>query len=813
MEEHISALGMMCRICGQVITSSKNRSSLARYRTELLAVYKLNLDEEQEGIHPSIVCNKCRRQMQRAHSSMQQGKQYQGTLPKKRDFSAHDASCWVCSAHAAYTSHIHPQFGEPSTSGISDQPSTSSQDSALQSSHATAKRSLFGKSVPDPGLASHGKKHIWSVKASLSQVRRDHARRRTKEASEWITDFCEKQKESKTDVLYFLLCENLKECSDSRYREVLASWSKETNDLSAEDCLAMRVTTKTSKSHYEAQYKKFRAKGISILKPPHALNELEKTFMPGNVRFRLEGGTDVIHHTPVKVGKSHAHYGEVSFEPLDLNQEDHPGLETPFPNMKGVAWPYPHALAKTLEELDAEITAGMETAGIDPDDDLCVLTTIKDGADGMGDISITKSVRERLLPDKAFRAAFAVIKCEVVKDGERVTVYEPDAPDSTFITRPLIEAIADENNRASASVLLDGMEQDRVMLQSKEMAVNVGAVWRRHKLKIFNSMIDEKLDRANGGLQGSGSRYICTLCHATTKDSAKTDLGSFCITRSFQETKTTAQYMQVNPDNLSSAELGEIAKGVKSHPILQSEPQQKLLDATHADINMGNFFKKLIICEIARVQTWDITKDVKPMFEAAEKLFNDHVTQTIGLVPKLMMPGNFARDVFNSKNTEHFLALIADEGRKRNLAEVLDAFRNLRKIYRAHHPDADDVCTYKEQAVAMGLRLLTDFPYAGWPNYLHKIIEHVQEGLEDPEGPRTIGGISGEGNEAANKLFRELRGHFSRQHDETQSLRDVLWFHWLYTSPKLKRIGHVETRKYQCSQCKELGHNSRSCPN
>ncbi|XP_038062691.1 uncharacterized protein LOC119733181 [Patiria miniata] len=222
----------------------------------------------------------------------------------------------------------------------------------------------------------------------------------------------------------------------------------------------MRVTTKTSKTHYEAQYRKFKAKGTNILKPPHILTELQKDFMPGSVRFRLEGGTDIIHHTPVKAGQSHVEYGELSFELQDVNREDHPGLETPFPNMKGVAWPYAHALAKTLEELDAEIVMGLQKAGLDPDDDLCILTTIKDGADGMGDISVTKAARDRLLPDKAFQAAFAVIKCEVIRDGEKVTVYEPDAPDSTFKTRPLIEAIGDENNRASATVLLDGMEHD-----------------------------------------------------------------------------------------------------------------------------------------------------------------------------------------------------------------------------------------------------------------------------------------------------------------------------------------------------------------
>ena len=51
--------------------------------------------------------------------------------------------------------------------------------------------------------------------------------------------------------------------------------------------------------------------------------------------------------------------------------------------MKGMAWHYSHTLAKTLEELNAEISAGMEKAEFDPEDDHCVLTTIMDGANGI----------------------------------------------------------------------------------------------------------------------------------------------------------------------------------------------------------------------------------------------------------------------------------------------------------------------------------------------------------------------------------------------------------------------------------------------
>ena len=72
---------------------------------------------------------------------------------------------------------------------------------------------------------------------------------------------------------------------------------------------------------------------------------------------------------------------------------------------------------------------------------------------------------------------------------------------------------------------------------------------------------------------------------------------------------------------------------MKSHPTLQAEPKHKLIDATHADINMGNFLKKLIICEIAVLQTWEISPELKHIFEHQR---SDHLHAEIGIVPSLM---------------------------------------------------------------------------------------------------------------------------------------------------------------------------------
>lgn len=70
------------------------------------------------------------------------------------------------------------------------------------------------------GMGEHGKKRVWSAKASLRDVGRDYARNRTKEADIFITEYSLKQKENKTDLLYFLLTEDLRYSNDHRLKEV-----------------------------------------------------------------------------------------------------------------------------------------------------------------------------------------------------------------------------------------------------------------------------------------------------------------------------------------------------------------------------------------------------------------------------------------------------------------------------------------------------------------------------------------------------------------------------------------------------------------
>ena len=88
--------------------------------------------------------------------------------------------------------------------------------------------------------------------------------------------------------------------------------------------------------------------------------------------------------------------------------------------------------------------------------------------------------------------------------------------------------------------------------------------------------------------------FTTTLCiiYLIGNESAREQCGTFTVNRSEEQTTSLGEYVRSNPDHLNKAQMSIIAKGVKSVPILKSQPIERMLDATHADINMSSFLKK-----------------------------------------------------------------------------------------------------------------------------------------------------------------------------------------------------------------------------
>lgn len=177
-----------------------------------------------------------------------------------------------------------------------------------------------------------------------------------------------------------------------------------------------------------------------------------------------------------------------------------------------------------------------------------------------------------------------------------------------------------------------------------------------------------------------------------------------------------------------------------------------------------------------------------------------------------MLPGNYARILFSQKNESHILYLLKSDEKREKFAKLLTLVRFMHKIFSSSKPKEEfpeEWSQYKSRAVEFGKHLIASYPYARWSNYVHKTIEYVQEVIESHG---TLGGFSGEGNEAGNKIFQHLRKNHSRKTGTFESVSDVLKMHWLYCSFKLKTLNEVSRRKYKCSICKQNGHNCNTCP-
>ena len=321
-----------------------------------------------------------------------------------------------------------------------------------------------------------------------------------------------------------MLKDFLKKKNDPRFHAVHALWTGESNIMSVEQCLAMRIDLLQSRGFYSKQYQYFVQNNIHVLSPPSAVESVEAAFLPNSVSFDIINDRDVC----VKSYKASEEKDAQFINIMTHFSSDLP--ELPKPNCAGVRFHYPAAVAQTISELKPDIVRGLSDHNIDMlTADLSFITTIKDGGDGMGEVSIHKEKSDQMLPDKAFRFSFAVVKVEAVTQGEKYVVYENTKPNSVRTNRPLLEALADENNKVSNIVCTTPIEIERTFISDHRMKIFYeNDYFQLHNIKFFNSMIDEKRDRSDAGLQGAGSKYLCTLCYAD-RDTCKSHLGSFEI--------------------------------------------------------------------------------------------------------------------------------------------------------------------------------------------------------------------------------------------------------------------------------------------
>ena len=149
------------------------------------------------------------------------------------------------------------------------------------------------------------------------------------------------------------------------------------------------------------------------------------------------------------------------------------------------------------------------------------------------------------------------------------------------------------------------------------------------------------------------------------------------------------------------------------------------------------------------------------------------------------------------------------------MQELIDSYILLKHVWKATQPletCPDLVNSYPANARKFVSTLKEYFAYTkdNMPNYMHKILAHVPQLIEEFG---SVGAFSSEPNEHGNKLFRLLRRMCARQQTNFE-LKDILKYHWLYTMKSLQQLTAAGQtgRKQKCSLCLELGHKRRTCP-
>ena len=211
---------------------------------------------------------------------------------------------------------------------------------------------------------------------------------------------------------------------------------------------------------------------------PHAVNQMEKKFMPWHVDYTLEKDSKIIlEHSKTEEGA-----------PIDVMHDFGSSVSHIYkPRMCGVRFYYPDAIAKSVEEITPVILENAGKLKIDLSDAI-IETTIKDGSDGLGDVSEYIEKGDLSLPDKAYRYAFAILRSEVVINGHRYILFEEEFPNSVRCNKALLHALGDENDMSSMAVSLSPIEIERNLLSNS--ILNVATL--KHKLKFVHSMGDEK---------------------------------------------------------------------------------------------------------------------------------------------------------------------------------------------------------------------------------------------------------------------------------------------------------------------------------
>ena len=141
------------------------------------------------------------------------------------------------------------------------------------------------------------------------------------------------------------------------------------------------------------------------------------------------------------------------------------------------------------------------------------------------------------------------------------------------------------------------------------------------------------------------------------------------------------------------------------------------------------------------------------------------------------------------RNPSHFQAVVLSESQKKlkdelrqKFGETLDAFYDVRAIYKFQKFDSDQIPTAEELKAAskkFGDVLFSNFSFAPCTVTMHAVLDHAHFWV--PE----LASMSSEPLESGHKQFRDILIHKSFQGDALRSLQDSLVYQYISSSPLL----------------------------
>ena len=487
----------------------------------------------------------------------------------------------------------------------------------------------------------------------------------------------------------------------------------------------------------------------------------------------------------------------------------------------GLRAPLGAVVRSTLERLPEDFVQALP----------CAATTIEAtfifGFDGSGshqEYNSESSLREGVDTSHFMVCGLALSK--VVCTDDYSLIYFDKKLSSSTAERPIIICPGREDRSLVQEIfeVLDS-EVDAIQKQPLKITYKIDdrRITREFSVKMKMSQLDGKCINVGTGCQGS----YCSMCHCTETEGKQIERieQKFSIERCVASTKALYESL-VQQDKWGNefipTTIGDYDKrlGLTQKPLTTQDLHQNI-PVTHGYLRFLDHIEKVLYRKRAGVTK--MGKGLRINDRQKERILRakESVRQEARYGPlslKLDCPdpygsgGNcdtaeLARRFFKPENRNFVVDLFKPktERERSSIGEMLQKISIVLRIISSKEKILPDL--FNEHCMETYIDMVKLFPWQTIPPSIHRILAHSAEAIElnDNFG---LGMLTEEGLEALHKLLRRYRERRARKCSLISNIFDVFRHLFLRSDPKIRK----NSRKFQCTGCKEDGHTKRSCP-